>query len=288
MSGCSLHEAFPDTATQSGKKAKKWERDKAKRCQSPALAFLKATDDLGDQGPDPDRLVTRLPPSDKLQGQEGFVTQAMIKGISSPTAGNQEDYMRASDDYSTKIMPDDGQAVDVIGGKTPPAAATKASQLPDTRRSQDGTPVPSYFGKSAKSADGFADFSKSLADNTGYQVAGADFLGSFAQSGANKASGVQSLPIPTINNNWKPLTPSGANTSFFESHHDVVYGQQQMAESSFSKDEKESLLKKLDHLFARLEELEAKKNEYAHAEVSIFILSGLFLLFGLESVRKFR
>jgi hypothetical protein len=105
MSGCSLHEAFPDTATQSGKKAKKWERDKAKRCQSPALAFLKATDDLGDQGPDPDRLVTRLPPSDKLQGQEGFVTQAMIKGISSPTAGNQEDYMRASDDYSTKIMP---------------------------------------------------------------------------------------------------------------------------------------------------------------------------------------
>lgn len=281
MSGCSLHEAFPDTATQSGKKAKKWERDKAKRCQSPALAFLKATGDLGQ---DPDRLVARLPPSDKLQGQEGFITQKIIQGVT----GGEEDYMRASDDYATKVMPDDGEAVDVIGKCTPPAAATTATQLPDTRRSQDGTPVPSYFGKGAKSADGFADFSKSLADNTGYQVAGADFLGSFAQSGANKASGVQSLPIPTINNNWKPITQSGANTSFFESHHDVAYGQQQAPDYSFSKDEKESLLKKLDHLFARLEELESKKNEYAHAEVSIFILSGLFLLFGLESVRKFR
>jgi hypothetical protein len=160
-----------------------------------------------------------------------------------------------------------------------PAAATSASQLPDITRSQDGTPVPSYFGKSEN--QGFADFSKSLADNTGYQIPGADFLGSFRQSGLDKPSGEQNLPIPNINSVWKPITPSGTNTSFFDSsgQHD---------ESIFSKDEKESLLKKLDTLFARLEDLESKKNQHSHVEVSIFILSGLFLLFGLETVRKMR
>jgi hypothetical protein len=101
------------------------------------------------------------------------------------------------------------------------------------------------------------------------------------QSGLDKPSGEQNLPIPNINSVWKPITPSGTNTSFFDSS-----GQRD--ESIFSKDEKESLLKKLDHLFARLEEMESKSNQYAHAEVSLFILSGLFLLFGLETVRRIR
>jgi hypothetical protein len=139
--------------------------------------------------------------------------------------------------------------------------------------------VPSYFGKSEN--QGFADFSKSLADNTGYQIPGADFLGSFRQSGLDKPSGEQNLPIPNINSVWKPITPSGTNTSFFDSS-----GLRD--DSIFSKDEKESLLNKLDTLFARLEDLESKKNQHSHVEVSIFILSGLFLLFGLETVRKIR
>ena len=57
---------------------------------------------------------------------------------------------------------------------------------------------------------------------------------------------------------------------------------------AFSRDEKAALLNKLDTLFARLEELESKRNEYAHMEISMFILSGLFLMFGLETVRKIR
>ena len=84
MSGCSLHEAFPDTATQSGQKAKKEERAKAKRCQSPALAFLKATDDL-----DPDRQgQVPLPPAEKLKGREAFTTQKLIQGFTS-SSGSQ-------------------------------------------------------------------------------------------------------------------------------------------------------------------------------------------------------
>ena len=290
MSGCSLHEAFPDTATRSGQKARRDERARAKKCQSPALAFLKATGDL-----DPDRqALVPLTPAEKLTRADEFAQQKLIQGFSSSTSVEPQ-YVGANDSYAAQIMGGDPATVmgkkvnDVIGsgpdsGSGPasgraPAAATSASQLPDITRSQDGTPVPSYFGKSEN--QGFADFSKSLTDNTGYQIPGADFLGSFRQSGLDKPSGEQNLPIPNINSVWKPITPSGTNTSFFNSsgQHD---------ESIFSKDEKESLLKKLDTLFARLEDLESKKNQYSHVEVSIFILSGLFLLFGLETVRKIR
>lgn len=286
MSGCSLHEAFPDTATRSGQKARRDERARAKKCQSPALAFLKAT---GDVDLDPDRqALVPLTPAEKLTRADEFAKQKLIQGFSSGTSAEPQ-YVGANESYAGQIMGGDPAAVmgkkvnDVIGSGSAsgrePAAATSASQLPDITRSQDGTPVPSYFGKSEN--QGFADFSKSLADNTGYQIPGADFLGSFRQSGLDKPSGEQNLPIPNINSVWKPITPSGTNTSFFNSS-----GQRD--ESIFSKDEKESLLKKLDTLFARLEDLESKKNEHSHVEVSIFILSGLFLLFGLETVRKMR
>jgi hypothetical protein len=59
-------------------------------------------------------------------------------------------------------------------------------------------------------------------------------------------------------------------------------------DSSFNSEEKQTLLRKLDVLFARLEELESKRNDYAHSEVALFILSGLFLMFGMETMRKFR
>jgi hypothetical protein len=290
MSGCSLHEAFPDTATRSGQKARRDERARAKKCQSPALAFLKAT---GDVDLDPDRqALVPLTPAEKLTRADEFAKQKLIQGFSSGTSVEPQ-YVGANESYAGQIMGGDPAAVmgkkvnDVIGSGSgsgsasgrEPAAATSASQLPDITRSQDGTPVPSYFGKSEN--QGFADFSKSLTDNTGYQIPGADFLGSFRQSGLDKPSGEQNLPIPNINSVWKPITPSGTNTSFFDSS-----GQRD--DSIFSKDEKESLLSKLDTLFARLEDLESKKNEYSHVEVSIFILSGLFLLFGLETVRKIR
>lgn len=277
MSGCSLHEAFPDTAAQSGKKARRDERAKANRCGGPALAFLKATD------PDPDRQnMVQLPPAEKLKGAEGFIADVKIQGLSSASPTGAKEL--AASLTSQK-------ADDVIGGTVLPAATISTTQLPDFKRRQDGNPIPSYFGKSADNATtGFADFSKLMSDNTGYQVQGADFLGSFAQSGVDKASGIQNLPIPTINSSWKPITQSGANTSFFETHDypSVLTKKYDDDNNSFSKDEKESLLKKLDFLFAKLEEMESKANQYAHVEVSVFILSGLVLLFGLETARKMR
>ena len=265
MSGCSLTDAFPDITDKSGKIARKEERKKAKQCGGPALSFLKAED--------PDRVAERPDGTPTLSTQkENFLSPSDFKPIQ---------HGACPDDSSTLI----GQNVkDVIGEKSRNSLPRAAHDQRATQKETSyGESVPSYFGKSEDDVAGYADFNPALNDNPGYQIAGAGF-GSFDKKGLEKATGQQILPTPALNNVWKPLTPGGAQTSFFDAH----YGHASKADDSFSREEKQALLKKLDVLFARLDDLENKKNEYAHTEVSLFILSGLFLLFGLESVRKFR
>jgi hypothetical protein len=185
-----------------------------------------------------------------------------------PSAMKTKESFECEGDDSASLI---GQHVkDVIGEKSR-NTIPRASPLPTEK-------VPSYFGKSS---DAFADFNPALNDNPGYQIQGAGF-GSFDKKGLEKVTGT-ALPTPNLNDSWKHITPSGAQTSFFDTKYTST-----KSDDSFSKSEKEALLHKLDVLFARLDDLENKKNEYAHTEISLFILSGLFLLFGLETVRKFK
>lgn len=262
MPYCSIDEAFPDTASNSGVVARKEERRRARKCGGPALKFLKGLDKDEMEEIDPDRPGERpMPPPESMKGSEGFVSQMKNK--------NEE------------------SGVDVIGRESSNKSNTAKllGNIHEQKQMQSQGTNHSYFGKSPSDIDGFADFSSSLNDNPGYQVMPADFLGSFGAVGVDKASGKTMLPTPSVNDAWKPLTPSGARTSFFES---LPYpGGETSSGNSFSREEKESLLKKLDTLFAKLEDLESQHNEYAHTEITLFVLSGLFLLYGIESLKKF-
>jgi hypothetical protein len=329
MSGCDLRDAFPeDTASQSGKVAAKEERRKAKRCAGPALAFLKAQETpdplvspglnldpssyAGRENPqsyalrDPDRQNLRpLPPAEKMSRQtrdEGFVDGSVsVNGVNQVATNRQWKPVALSgcDELQRDLAASyESQKVeDVIGQKSRtvgPRATISPKELPDVSKDSFGFKVPDYFGKTSVDVDAFADFSRSLNDNPGYQLTPADFLGSFAAVGLGKASGNPVLSTPSVNDAWKPLTPGGARSSYFEALPSPggdpigVSSGGEYAGAAFSRDEKANLLKKLDTLFARLEELESKRNEYAHMEISMFILSGLFLMFGLETVRKMR
>jgi hypothetical protein len=252
MVGCSLTEAFPDTTEQSGKIARKEERRRAKTCKGPALSFLQQ---------DPDRQAERPPPPPEKLRTDGFA-DFKTEGVAKDLIGKQVD-----------------DVIGAKGGRVLPKATT-TTQLSDSGHTAYGDVVPSYFGKGGDSEDGFADFNKSLSDNRGYTVDGSDFMKGFNGKGLDKATGGY-LPLPSLNDNWKPISPGGVQSSFYPAT-------SSKSDDSFSKEEKETLLKKLDTLFARLEELETKRNEYAHAEVTLFILSGLFLMFSLETMRKFR
>ena len=298
MPGCSLHEAFPDTAKESGRIARKEERRKADKCKGPALAFLKASGETGGETPedpvpgspglggyskqgrhadaDPDRQHLRpLPPGEKLEGREGF--EAKLNTAFKPLA------ITATEEEEKELVKDlIGQRVDdVIGQKSrrtfPRATATSAAQLPNFRQTVYGESVPEYFGRS-EADESFADYSANPAHTPGYQLQPADFLGSFGAVGLSKSQGKPYLTTPSVNDAWKPLTPTGARTSFLEQL--PAPGGQPVGS------DREDLVKKIDTLFARLEDLESRDNANASMEVSLFILSGLFLMFGLETIRK--
>jgi hypothetical protein len=289
MSGCSLQEAFPDTAEQSGKRAKREERSKAKRCGGPALAFLKS------DGLDPDRQnLVPLPPAEQLEGREAFTQAKIMEGFAAQDSSNKKympvkvtDVERDERDLLNSLT--QRQVTDTIGSASIPRAAEGPSQLPDFTRNQMGAAVPSYFGKGAKD-EGFADFSASMTDNPGYEVRGSDFMSAFGKNGYDKISGKDNLPIPALDMVWKPITPSGVNTAFFPEARSVPFAPPPPPQTPqvFSNDEKTALLKKLDLLFARLEHLESKRSENTGSEITLFIVSGLVLMFGLETVRKLR
>jgi ornithine decarboxylase len=137
MSGCSLHEAFPDTATRSGQKAKREERAKAKKCQSPALAFLKAT---GDVDLDPDRQgLSPLPPAEKMGGGEQYAKKKNIglRGISfhvGSASGDPQAHKRAiqlADEQCTKLLAAGHNAniIDIGGGFVPSSFDLQAAYI---------------------------------------------------------------------------------------------------------------------------------------------------------------
>jgi hypothetical protein len=145
---------------------------------------------------------------------------------------------------------------------------------------------PSYFGANFDSdavEEGFASFTNIIGDDPAYRLS-PDFTSAFAGKGANKASGTDVLPIPSVKNVWKPLTPSGANTSFFDRlpspGGDIPIGQ---VSGSYDKEE---MFRKLDSIYARLDDLEVRRGENAQTETLLFIMSGIFVLFSMDLLVK--
>jgi hypothetical protein len=146
--------------------------------------------------------------------------------------------------------------------------------------------LPKYFGANYDDDaldEGFASFTNVIGDDPGYRLS-PDFTSAFAGKGVQKASGSDVLPIPSVRNVWKPLTPSGANTAFFDRlpspGGDIPIGQVSHM------GEKEELFRKLDSIYARLDDLETRKGENAQTETLLFIMSGIFVLFSMDLLVK--
>lgn len=145
-------------------------------------------------------------------------------------------------------------------------------------------PAPSFFGKDP--AEKFSNFSHVIGDAKEYQLQ-PDFMDAFREVGTlNGAGATASLPTPSVRDIWKPLTPSGARSAFFEAL--PPPGGEYPANSSTL--ETNTLHSKLDKIFARLEELEMHQSVdtgNSQTEVLLFIMSGIFVLFLTDlAVRK--
>jgi hypothetical protein len=282
MAYCSIDEAFPDPTDTGnpGRVARKEERRRAKTCKGPALAFLKAD---GDTGVDVDRQqYTPKHPAELLTRN--------MKPMQMGWDSEKEGFTNSKE-----------SGVDVIGSQASESIPLrKPTDLPKL-----SAEAPSYFGagldgprdmssapsiapRTPSGIEQFADYSSLQNYNPGYQLH-PDFNGTFNAGGAGKAAGVLTA-APSLKDAWKPLTESGANTSFFEKlpwpggrSHTRERGDEM---SGMTREEKEMLVKRIDLLFAKLERLEGARNENATTEVALFVLSGLFLMFGMDVVRR--
>jgi hypothetical protein len=290
MEYCSYEEAFPQIGggpsspgcvDQTGSKAaRKEERKKAKRCKGPPLTFL----DL-----DPDRpAVQRVPAVPPLNPATGLREHAPVDA---PQAEPFQD-VNVPYDLTSQRQPDDaGQ----VARNTFPNVPGQNKVL----KKEVNCNVPSYFGASGDMEEGFqgtfglkpknyapqAPYTDVIGKDDGYRLY-PDFQDAFKRVvSADAAAGKSMAPIPSVVNEWKPLTPTGARTAFFDEL-PPPGGQYPKGTSSIAMDDPAVLSNKIDTLFTRLDDLESRRGENTQTEILLFVMSGLFVLFSMDIMSK--
>jgi hypothetical protein len=298
MEYCSLNEAFPEIGggpaatgcidNKAGAIARKEERKKAKRCRGPPLTFL---DPPGDQPvTDPDRPALRpLPETPPMNPKTGLIQHAPVDAPPKEAFADFQDPRPMSEILAT------------FRSEQPPADENILNTMPKGiagPNKQQASKLPKYFGANFDDGteEGFTSFTNIIGDDPGYRME-ADFTQQFAGKGVERAQGargslltnegVEVLPIPSVKNVWKPLTPTGATTAFFESlpaPGGLIPVDQARQAPPYDKDE---FFRRLDSIYARLDDLEIKRSENSQTEILLFITSGIFVLFSLDLlVRK--
>ena len=270
MELCSLEDAFPTIKTDSlrgspplpsqspdfasaSREERRAARKKAKKCKGPPLSYLEATEQLHET--DPDRpAVKRMAPV--------------------PTVIEQ------NEEVAMPVLP-------------------KAS----CTFSDSG--YPSYFGKGEDDTEeGFSSFTNVIGDDPNYRLE-PDATKSFELRGVDMPGGSPTLPVPSVNDVWKPATPTGSYTAFVSSlplpggtmpkrrHTDTVYKRKQEAGDELpgptaAEDSETStrdiLLKRIEELQGRLDQLEATKRKNSQTEILIFVGTGIFVLASLHLI----
>lgn len=290
MEYCSYEDAFPQIGggpsnpgcldQKGSQQARKEERKKAKRCKGPPLTFL----DL-----DPDRpAVQRVPEVPPLNKSTGLREHAPVDA---PQAEPFQDVNVPYDLTSQRQPNDAGQ----IARNTFPNVAGQNS-LP---KKNTACKIPSYFGASGDMEEGFQGtfglqpknyapqqpYTDVIGNDDNYRLF-PDFKDAFKRvTSVASAAGKDLAPIPSVVNEWKPLTPSGANTAFFDEL-PPPGGQYPRGTSTVYNEDTSTISKKIDALFSRLDDLESRRGENTQTEILMFVMSGLFVLFSMDILSK--
>lgn len=298
MQFCSLDDAFqemgmapsPGCGQEDGnaaKAARKEERRKARRCRGPPAGYL-------DLSKDPDRQhVTKLPdvpamnPATGVREYQG-VAEAFESGAGAAT---EDTYMNADHNkwLHSKDQPKYPSTTDDSSYDRDPMNAFLKSE---EREHVMVVPVSGtqtamkkrFFGASGPDEEFFADYQP---DQKDYKLQ-PDFMKAFEESGAARAGAIAAgLPTPSVNQYWKPLTPAGAQTSFVE-HLPPPGGEQVVPRGSRLREDPDmkEVMRRMDTIFARLDDMNQASPEQVTSELLMFISSGVFVLFVMDLLVK--
>ena len=297
MNYCALDDAFqeiggapsPGCATDySTRAARKEERKKAKRCKGPAGEYL-------NQNQDPDRQqFTRLPDVPAMNHMIGLKEHAPVTG--------QYSEGFAEDDYSSETPKQENVRQNMNPSK-------KGNPAPASSPKYDKDPLASYVVNEARAkvmtvptvteqltssfkknffgadpdADDFADY---MPEQDNYRLQ-PDFHNAFEHAGVARAGSADAarLPNPSVNMFWKPLTQTGGQTAFME-HLPPPGGKYYRPPAKHGEVSMEEVMKKMDKIFARLDDMNVSSPEQITSELMMFVSSGIFVLFMMNLLVK--
>lgn len=277
MEYCSLDDAFqemmgapsPGCASDfSTRAARKEERRRARKCKVPSASqFLQL------ETKDPDRQhLNRLPEPEVMnpQTKEDFThangwlhSQPPKKGDHDPRSAEfdhdpMDEYLKSEERERIMVVPVNG---DHIVNKN------------------------RFFGASGPEEDFFADYNPNQED---YRLQ-PDFTKAFEPKGLDRAGAVQTLPSPNLNVAWKPIS-KGVPTAFYDKLTLPKGSYQRVKDRSPSEEEEEhsmkDVMKRMDTLFARLDDLHATTPEQMTSEMLMFISTGIFVMFMMDLLVK--
>lgn len=274
MNYCSLDDAFQTVGdppvpgcedVDAARQARKEERKKARRSKLPAMASLPM--EPKEHGPDPNR-----PAASMFASEESFSTNSSSEtfGPHKAKEGNpypKDDPRYHKDDLCEYVRNEASQNYMVVPVNGSEVTASKK-----------------FFGAQGPTDEKFADY---VPDEKDYNLQ-PDFAKAFQQSGADRAGASPILPTPSTHMAWKPITPSGAQTAFIEhlpppggKYHRSLRNAYENGEISM-----DEVMKKLDKLFAKLEDMNHSTPEQLTSELLMFISSGIFVLFIMDMMVK--
>lgn len=159
-----------------------------------------------------------------------------------------------------------------------PVTAQDEGFVSELIRVQPASSKKKFFG--ADPDDGFADYEPDQQDSP------TDFMAAFQPSGVKGP-----LPSPSMQQDWKPFTASGAQTAFIE-HLPPPGGQYAPREPRVPRALRggelsmEDVMKKMDRIMARLDDTHTASPEQVTSEIMMFISSGIFVLFLMDLLVK--
>ena len=278
MNYCALDDAFQALGAPSpgcikdyaSKEARKEERRKARRCKGPAATYL----DIND----PDRPAgTKLPDIPAMNSSIGLREHAPVTA----PQGSLEPFKSSNDaddhKYNTAPVGSPKYDKDPLANYLVEEQRAHVMTVPTVTESMGAR--KRYFGASPDEDD-FADY---IPDQENYRLQ-PDFLTAFEQAGVARAGSAATLPNPSVNMFWEPLTTAGAQTSFME--HLPPPGGKYYKEQSHDNTSTKEIMKKIDKIFARLDDMNMSSPENTTSELLMFISSGIFVLFLMDLLVK--
>lgn len=275
MNYCTLDDAFQAlgsapspgcTTDYATKAARREERRKARRCKGPLASYL----DISDKDPDRQHL-NKLPEVPAMNPAIGLREHVPADA----PVGSLEPFVPRNDDDPTG---------DIVRAQFPKNIPGPAQMMPSN------CPGRKRFFGADPDGEPFADY---IPDTPNYRLQ-PDFAAAFDQTagvgraGSATSASSASLPNPSVNMYWKPMTATGAQTAFIEQLPPPggKYYQPPAVRGAGGDASYDDIMKKLDKLWARLDDMNQSSPEQVTSELLMFISSGIFVLFFMDLLVK--